>query len=784
MNNHDPLVTNNFPSRDSTPTLFSTAQPASIMNTQDQHHRPNDLQRSTSMQSTASTSSLLQPISASSHPTRLVVHIISPQTSANHPSQAHPAPPRLFTKPSHTVLKLKKVIEKRWPGKPRLDGIRLIHGGRILQDNEFVQDIIRPGQDTAYIHLVVRPDAWADFQTSPLASPALSPSEPAQAASSAPNTQPFQPQSSLRSSPLVRTPASPHQGSSYFALPSTQPATSTPNSHGDDGINGTFNLLHMQSLPEVLDIADSIYYHRYALLYEYLGSSTDSVKVWRDKETAWTAHAGSETGYPLSALEEIEKTLFKWESWSCFVDGNINNIHNQQSNWAACLLLACQKRRQAIQSLTIQARHARGETHRLGVGSIYSAHLGSPTFITPQPPTPRDGNSQGQMAQQQQQAAAAMAAVAPAPQDVPPIPPLTMTELISMFLPVFFLTIKIGVVLYIFSHNASPTKRAILYGGSFLYLLSEMFKAWSRRRRRLEHARRRAGRAVAGNQQGHRNHTRPASRTPASQPTAHHLIPKAPLRYTAASVTQYRFWLQRIAYIGLEAEDLEMGFRPHGSQAQAWMIQVTRESMAYRRSLTRRGMALYLSYIDIPGFCKQIAQAIFLSLATLVPEVEELRAEQIRKRDNMIRDWWKHKGKQWVDKQRVEMAAQEGGDNDAAGSSSRLAAPRRLQPPMTRPRLLRHPYVLRLLSLEPSEDGLVKPTSDRNDGRSSGRQINIQEELEALRDAQRNNGAAQGDGEGADAGEEDAGEAGGIEAGGEAGEGNEAMVPEDNVAFI
>lgn len=309
-----------------------------------------------------------------------------------------------------------------------------------------------------------------------------------------------------------------------------------------------------------------------------------------------------------------------------------------------------------------------------------------------------------------------------------------------MFLPVLFLAIKLCILLYIFTRGASPLKRNVMYGITALWIAVEMIRAWRRRIRRLESARRRAARARRSpNTQRRAAAVAAASggaaaggQTSAQQPSGTSVagVPMAPQRHSVTSPAQPRFWLQRIAFLGMEEEDLNLGLRPSAAQAHTWMIRMTRERISQSRR--RHGGLNLLARIDISKLLNDLTFPCVLYLTTLIPEVEELRAAEVRKRERLIKKWWTSHGKDWVEAKRQALASgsTDGGDDENADPSRASAE---------LPRLLKHPYVLKLLQLKPTPDGLVGAidgdSADAN--ASSGRQIDIQEELDALRDAQR-----------------------------------------------
>ncbi|KAG0151034.1 hypothetical protein CROQUDRAFT_37241 [Cronartium quercuum f. sp. fusiforme G11] len=63
------------------------------------------------------------------------------------------------------VHQIKSHISTTWPGKPKIDGLRLIARGRVLNDAEVVNAAVSgsPGDTSPHpIHVVVRPNAWTE----------------------------------------------------------------------------------------------------------------------------------------------------------------------------------------------------------------------------------------------------------------------------------------------------------------------------------------------------------------------------------------------------------------------------------------------------------------------------------------------------------------------------------------------------------------------------------------------------------------------------------------------
>lgn len=539
------------------------------------------------------------------------------------------------------------------------------------------------------------------------------------------------------------------------------------------------DVLQMDSLPRVLSMSYALYYQRYALLYgafEGQSSSDDQGEFQRLYGSLGLASAGAR-----QALSAVEKQVFGWSAW---YDDPCPEVATLE-----LLLRECCQRVDELRLMLEQVELARHDSNANAESAVADSHTPSASLQ----PTPTTAPVQPAAVAAPHNAAAAnvqrVAARAPIPLPAP-------LELFAMFLPAAFLAMKLAILLYIFTRGVSSRKKWTLYTGAYLWIAFEMVRAWRRRNRRLRSLARRAARqaaAASGNggepassrSSRHRTSSRAGQATPASHSTGTG-VPVAPRRLTANSPAQPRFWLQRIAFLGMEEEDLELGFRPSSSQAHLWLVRVARErAVAANQGATGAGALRrrLLAKLDLSKTFNDLTFPIVLYLATLIPEVEELRTEEVRKRERLIRKWWKDKGAHWVEKKRKEKAdLQEkqqplGGEGETAGESSGMAQDQReaTQAPAELPRLLKHPYVLRLLALKPSLDGYIEPVDASATLATAGLggRIDIQEELDAQRAMGR-----RGDADAFDEGG-NAGGAGGAEAGAGGGGGEEGPDSEE-----
>lgn len=546
----------------------------------------------------------------------------------------------------------------------------------------------------------------------------------------------------------------------------------------------------MDSLPRVLSMSYALYYQRYELLYRAFqgqSSADGQADFHRLYASLGLLNAGAR-----QALSAVETQVFGWSPW--------RDEARSETATLEPLLRECCQRLDELRLMLEQVEVARHDPSADAGPAEAESHVQRASLQ----PTPTTAAVAPAAPAAIHNAAAAIGHRAAARA---PIPLPTPLELFTMFLPVAFLAMKLAILLYIFTRGASNRKKWAMYTVAYLWIAFEMVRAWRRRNRRLRSAARRAARHAAaasgdGVQPGgrredrssrHRTSSRASQATPSSHSTGTG-VPVAPRRLTVNSPAQPRFWLQRIAFIGMEEEDLELGFRPSSSQAHLWLVRVARERAAAANQRAVGAGALrrrLLARLDLSRSFNDLTFPIVLYLATLIPEVEELRTEEVRKRERLIRKWWKDKGATWVEEKRKEKAdllekqqqqqagekgeatAETSGTGQGQGQNQRDST----QGPAELPRLLKHPYVLRLLNLKPSHDGYVEPIDSSATLATAGLggRIDIQEELDAQRAMER-----RGDADALDEGGNAAAAAGAADdAAGRAGGGDEGPESEE-----
>ncbi|EPQ27998.1 uncharacterized protein PFL1_04325 [Pseudozyma flocculosa PF-1] len=157
---------------------------------------------------------------------------------------------------------------------------------------------------------------------------------------------------------------------------------------------------------------------------------------------------------------------------------------------------------------------------------------------------------------------------------------LTWNEIFSMTVPLFFLGLKLGIFLYVFGRGASDMKRFAMMAAASIYVVWEAVKL--------------------------------TNDPLAPLPPVH-----APRRYTTSepSLLSVEHWLERIAYIGMESEDEDLGLLPPlGSPRPAARTR-------------RRGRVFH--HVVVP---------LVLFFATLVPDIEMKRRRAIEEREDVVRD--------------------------------------------------------------------------------------------------------------------------------------------------
>lgn len=292
---------------------------------------------------------------------------------------------------------------------------------------------------------------------------------------------------------------------------------------------------------------------------------------------------------------------------------------------------------------------------------------------------------------------------------------LNLEEAFHVLFAVLFLSFKMAILVYIFTKGASELKKTVLIATAVVYIALEAWKLAKRRQARREQAlqHRQQQQEVAQEQQEYQQQREQDPRQRHQAETAQHtttvseaeaegddLTPRAPSRAVTASPVSVEFWLEKLAYLHLEDEDGQLGFRLHSDD--------TRGSPRISSNTSRGVLSLIHEILLLP---------LFLAIATLVPEIEERRRRAIEARNALIR------GTARKFEERISRALQKAPPEDPKTNLSSFAGQlnqegqNQTRATSEAPALLKTVYAQRLLE------------KYRND--NPGRQLDVQEELDA-----------------------------------------------------
>lgn len=273
---------------------------------------------------------------------------------------------------------------------------------------------------------------------------------------------------------------------------------------------------------------------------------------------------------------------------------------------------------------------------------------------------------------------------------------INVDAILSLFVPLFLLSLKLAFLLWIFGRNASPSKRIALGCVAALWVVYEGWAIQRRRaqatreRERAERDRRRAARAAAaaeGGGGGGGNFTLAPGRVrlPGAGPMreANRPLPPggagagpegaAPRRRTGAGATTRphhhhhrtpasrlspKYWLNLIAAVGLVAEARELGLSPRyiaGRPVAPAPAPPAPGGGPSRRTETLRRAG------------RNVLVAVVLFFGTLSPEVERKRKKAIEKRERLLQE------RRAAHARAIAVAAVQGADTGGAQQEVRTA---------------------------------------------------------------------------------------------------------------
>lgn len=636
-----------------------------------------------------------------------------------------------------TIAQVKQIVEQTWPGRPKANGMRFFKAGQTLSDEMIVGNIVKEEErnEPTPVHLVIRPDAWK--QRTPSRNPVPStPSQPLK----------FSSRSTAKADTL------PARKSSLpsITLPSSQPM--------QDHIETADNSRHLANMVENMEPSQydtfrsliSWTYARYVDIYE---------KEWNaiyGDENAHTRKSGSELSELAAAMgcsieevnlciDQLERDVLLWDSvddaFSYEVSKNPFKYKNVTIDGLPYLLRV----EQSPQSEKLRLLHSRIEHLRLLYHQIEKL-INYHSILDRAVPTSAHVVSAGVLAVRGNGLHPAVGGAMIAPHQAQAIDRaifrnrfvgLQREDWFNVLFSTAFLTFKIGLLVYVFTRGASPTKQKYMVGFACLYILYESYRTLMKRVQVRRRAIRRAlgrdavneGRANAANGDDNRTNRQQGTSQNSAEGTGDQNqqeipVPAAPNRYTIFSPFLLEFWIERLAYWRMSEEDREMGLRMStGNRNGAQQVQ---------HDPISKLIGVMNDYILMP---------IVLFTSTLIPEIEQRRRRAIDQRDEMIRSTARKVEererilREEADKQSKEGSGEEEKENskDQHDSSSKVSTSTSMSVSNTsiqirQPALLRSRYAQRIL----------------DERRSEGRQIDINQELEAAAAA-----AAREDGEGA-----------------------------------
>lgn len=286
---------------------------------------------------------------------------------------------------------------------------------------------------------------------------------------------------------------------------------------------------------------------------------------------------------------------------------------------------------------------------------------------------------------------------------------LHLDSLVQFLLPLFFLSLKLAFLLFVFARHASPTKRYVLIGMAVLWVLWEGVRIARRRRpfapgaappagargggrdrererereRERDRDRLRAGRngevrpeafgaaqdRAQAPRHGHDGPAPPPPEAPVDQRRAEpdaragrDVVARPAARSSSHSTSRRdppsifspKYWINSLAAVGLVAEARELGLSPRYiagrpiSVPNRPFVPLERLSRWERRKIELRR----LTRIAWVGFV--------LFFATLVPEIERKRKKALEKRDRLLAEkkvrWEKEREKEERERERRNLA--------------------------------------------------------------------------------------------------------------------------------
>ncbi|GAA5900583.1 hypothetical protein JCM5296_005288 [Sporobolomyces johnsonii] len=639
---------------------------------------------------------------------------------ATHPVQPAPQTHALSLPRSSTVGDVKQRLQDDWDGKPKKDGITCVKGGKVCRDTEilgelFEEELKADPPVEALLHIIVRPNAWAaPFTTPP---PVASAPAPSSLVGAAPLSSPSPDEATFLAAehPTIQTiPPTPHlSGYSPGYL------TTPPPVDGAAAVLPTSVIPPLASPPVAAPVAPAAATNGGGSYVAYLGHLQRLVPLQRallllnlqrahhyyqlqiQERAARLRADDKEEAAETGELKEVEELLKDCGLWSAVkqrekeVELELKRAENDEArraeefqvvhlNGLPYLLhtpaaLAPPPRPSASAATSLARAQA--------IHHILTTML--QLLITFQPTSPSIAYGRSLM-----RPGAAQATHAHGPRVPPAVNPnnlavpaggplggaagvgadavpgqpqlrrratlsvvINLDAIISLLVPLFFLSLKLAFLLWIFSRHASPTKRAVLVGMAVAWVIWEGWVIQRRRaqagreRERSDRERRRVARAqaqAAANQmQAQRQAQAPGGAQPGQPPVlgaaARPAAPGQPAPPRRRSPTARReppsrfsprYWLNAIAAVGLVSEARELGLSPRYIAGRP--IPPAASSPAFLARATPAQRARYERIQRLRRAARNIWVALVLFVGTLSPEVERKRKKALEKRERLL----------------------------------------------------------------------------------------------------------------------------------------------------
>ncbi|KAJ1035932.1 hypothetical protein NDA13_000587 [Ustilago tritici] len=610
-------------------------------------------------------------------------------------------------RPSDTVLSLKHIIERTWPGAPRAEGMRCIRSGRILHDDEIFSHLTDSleADEPLSLHLVIRPDAWSDPLNRPTPSRRSSYLRQQQQqqqhsllrvalGTQAPTAQgndddvpPFCPATSAQ--PQSETPP---DFDAYFTDPDVTPTGVEP---PEADILGHSSSLDMDHIPTTREAADAYAVleqtlrvtapDNWPMLIEALRAACDEYvlkyeAVYNEAQAAQNKAATSASTSALSwsqssLLTSVETTLLAWDPVR--MPGEVaatppaketQYFYQQVSHRGLPYLLRVattsldSQRSETLHTLLDRISTLRAMIDKLEniimLGRLLrgATLIGTSNSAAPLAATLLNGSAATGRAVALEQGGIVIRATQLSQAIFDAFRSLTFADATAVIIPMFFVGLKVGILLSVMLRGADTTKKYFVLGMASIYIAFESYRIVQRRMRVRQrmlprppqspppHAPPAAGEENAARQAGAPapapmganvptapSHEEAIERQATEEPLRPLPPPQAPPRFRSRTRFSYDWWIDHMAFIGLDAEDAELGLLPApGTNAAAALAANPNTTSAPAHEEPHWLERLLISSWVLP---------FVLFLVTTMPAVEQRRKRAIEERERVIRKW-------------------------------------------------------------------------------------------------------------------------------------------------